>query len=323
MEPTSGDKKRVLYHAVSSYQLLEVLLHRLRFHPRDVAVLVLPDFIAEKYPQYRRIAERGFFQEVRLFPYLRIPHRSQEEVFAQAARCCRDILPCPLGDFSRVYVAGAHFYFTLGLIQERLPFTFFEDAAGMLTRAGELRENLERRYPLHAQIAGEYGLFDGSCPLVQKVVCLKAAQRGPLPANCEDFCVERALEELSPRLRKEVVRLFLPHPLCSRAEAILLTQHLANLGAATWEGQRRLYQRLAQGPLKGVRLLVKPHPDDGMDYREIFPKARVLRQVFPAELLPYAFLWGPKVAYTLDSTSCQNLKRHFIIIQLGREDHGP
>ena len=106
-------------------------------------------------------------------------------------------------------------------------------------------------------------------------------------------------------------------------EAILLTQHLANLGAATWEGQRRLYQSLARGPLKGVRLLIKPHPDDGMDYREIFPKARVLRQVFPAELLPYAFLVGPRVVYTLDSTSCENLKRHFIIIQLGRDHHGP
>lgn len=323
MEPTSGEKRRVLYHAVSSYQLLEAVLHRLRFHPGDPAVLLLPDFIAEKYPKYRRLAERGFFQEVRLFPYLRVPHRSEEEVFAEAAQACRKALPCPLTDFSRVYVAGAHFYFTLCLIQAGIPFTFFEDAAGMLTRAGELEDNLARRYPLHAAIAAKYGLFDGSCPLAREIVCLKSAQRGPLPPHCADFSVELALEELSPRLRKKLVRLFLPHPLCSRAEAILLTQHLANLGAATWEGQRRLYQRLARGPLKGVRLLVKPHPDDGMDYREIFPKARVLRQVFPAELLPYAFLVGPRVVYTLDSTSCENLKRHFIIIQLGRDHHGP
>ena len=106
MEPTSGEKRRVLYHAVSSYQLLEAVLHRLRFHPGDPAVLLLPDFIAEKYPKYRRLAERGFFQEVRLFPYLRVPHRSEEEVFAEAARACRKALPCPLGDFSQVYVRG-------------------------------------------------------------------------------------------------------------------------------------------------------------------------------------------------------------------------
>ena len=172
MEPTSGEKRRVLYHAVSSYQLLEAVLHRLRFHPGAPAVLLLPDFIAEKYPKYRRLAERGFFQEVRLFPYLRVPHRSEEEVFAEAAQACRKALPCPLGDFSRIYVAGAHFYFTLCLIQAGIPFTFFEDAAGMLTRAGELEANLARRYPLHAAIAAKYGLFDGSCPLAREIVCL-------------------------------------------------------------------------------------------------------------------------------------------------------
>ena len=41
---------KVLYHAVSSYQLLEVLLHRWLFHGEQGAALVLPDFIVEKYP---------------------------------------------------------------------------------------------------------------------------------------------------------------------------------------------------------------------------------------------------------------------------------
>ena len=43
---------KVLYHAISSYQLLEVMLHRLLFHPENRAVLLLPDFIVEKYPQW-------------------------------------------------------------------------------------------------------------------------------------------------------------------------------------------------------------------------------------------------------------------------------
>ena len=38
----------VLYHAVSSYQLLEVMLHRLLVYPGRRAALVLPDFIQEK-----------------------------------------------------------------------------------------------------------------------------------------------------------------------------------------------------------------------------------------------------------------------------------
>ena len=41
---------KVLYHAVSSYQLLEVLLHRWLFHGEQGAALVLPDFIVENTP---------------------------------------------------------------------------------------------------------------------------------------------------------------------------------------------------------------------------------------------------------------------------------
>ena len=74
---------KVLYHAVSSYQLLEVLLHRWLFHGEQGAALVLPDFIVEKYPQWQRLEGRGFFDQVALFPYLRIPHGEEGQVTAQ------------------------------------------------------------------------------------------------------------------------------------------------------------------------------------------------------------------------------------------------
>ena len=45
----------VLYHAVSSYQLLEVMLHRIAFHEKEKAILILPDFITGKYPQYKKL----------------------------------------------------------------------------------------------------------------------------------------------------------------------------------------------------------------------------------------------------------------------------
>ena len=318
-----AERPPVLYHAVSSYQLLEVLLHRLLCHPAERAVLLLPDFITDKYPRYRALASRRFFDEVHLFPYRHIPHREEAQVFADAARACRAALPLPLAAYRPVYVAGAHFYFSLCLIRERLPFFFFEDAAGMLSRAEELYRPLLKTYPVHAAIARKYGLFDGSGPCVRGVYCLKRAQTADVSGSFyRDFSVEEALEQLDPRRRRTLVRLFLRRRIRTGAQAILLTQHFAGLGILTGEEQRRLYERLRDGPLRGLRLLIKKHPDDATDYAAIFPQADILRAVFPSELLPYAFRHRPPEAvYTFSSTGVENLRRHFIIRQLGRDPH--
>lgn len=317
----TSDRPVVLYHAVSSYQLLEVLLHRLLYNPRAKAVLILPDFIMQKYPRYKRL--RRFFERVILFPYLHIPHIDEAGIFAAVERKADEMLPLPLEDFSAVYMAGAHFYFSLILIRRQVPFYFFEDAAGMYSRGTELYENLAKGYPLHAAIAQQYGLFDGSQPLIRQIICLKEAQTLPVSGDrFADFSVERALEGLSGRQRRRVVRFFLRRKIRTRAEAILLTQQLARLGCMSWEQQTDLYREYARGPLQGVRLLIKKHPDDTLDYTDIFPGAEQIRSVFPAELLPYVFVGArPSHIYTFTSTGCENLKEHFIIHRLGGKEH--
>ena len=141
---------KVLYHAVSSYQLLEVLLHRWLFHGEQGAALVLPDFIVEKYPQWQRLEGRGFFDQVALFPYLRIPHGEEGQVTAQALSAYDALGLPPLEAFSKVYVAGAQFYFSLCLVAKGLAFSFFEDAAGTLSHPQREAGILAERFPRHA-----------------------------------------------------------------------------------------------------------------------------------------------------------------------------
>ena len=320
--PEKGKRPMVLYHAISSYQLLEVMLHRMAFHQREKAVLILPDFIVGKYPQYRKLASRHFFDEVYLFPYLHIPHRDEECILQDVIRFYREKIPYDISSFSEVYIAGAHFYFSLYLLYCRIPFAFFEDAAG-LSRPEELHRALSKKFPVHAAIARKYGLYDGSHPLVRRIICLKRAQtRDVSGEKYVDFSVEKALQALSLPERKKVIRFFLRHRLQARGNAILLTQHFANLGSMSQGEQRRLYERLRDGALRGIHLIVKRHPDDTLDYREIFPDAYVIRQIFPAELLPYVFREKPEALYTFDSTGCENLSSHFCIQKIEREKDG-
>lgn len=309
----------VLYHAISSYQLLEVMLHRLTFHEKDKAILILPDFIVKKYPQYRKLATRHFFDEVYLFPYLHIPHRNEEMIIEDVVRYYRRVIPYDIASFAEIYVAGAHFYFSLYLIQNKIKFTFFEDAAGMLSRSEELHQTLSKKFPIHAAIAQKYGLYDGSNPLIEKIICLKRAQtRDVSDKKYMDFSVEEALQNLSASKRKKLIHFFLRRRLRTK-KAILLTQNFANLGVMSEAEQRQMCERLRDGILQGVPLMIKQHPDDTFNYREIFPGAYVIRQVFPSELLPYLFRKKPQVIYTFDSTGCENLREHFVIRKIGRK----
>ena len=305
----------VLYHAVSSYQLLEVMLHRIAFHEKEKAILILPDFITGKYPQYKKLKQ--FFYTVYLFPYLRIPHRGERQIVQDVIRHYQRIIPYGLQEFREIYIAGAHFYFTLYLLEKGIPFTFFEDAAGMLSRPQELAAALSKKYPVHGEIAQKYGLFDGTNPYIRRIICLKRAQTCP-DERWEDFSVEDHLRRVSKGKRRAIIHFFLKRAIGTRADAILLTQQYANLGMMSEAEQKRLYERLRDGPLRGIRLVIKPHPDDTLDYGEIFPDAEIIRKTFPSELLPYVFRKKPEVVYTFDSTGCENLQESFSIRRIGR-----
>lgn len=316
----SRDKrKKVLYHAVSSYQLLEAMLHRWYFHRQDKAVLILPDFITKKYPQYKKLAAEKFFDEVYLFPYLHIYHRDEESIHKDVIRYYGQYIPYKITEFEKIYVAGAHFYFTLYLLFYQIPFTFFEDAAGMLSRWEEIRDALKKKYPIHAEIAGKYGLFNGDNPCVEKIVCLKKAQTIETSEPVyQNFSVEEALEKLPFGRRKKLIRFFLKKKIRTKARAILLTQQFCSLGVMSEEEQTQLYTKLKE-KLPG-KILIKKHPDDPLDYRAIFPEAEVIRETFPSELLPYVFRIRPKTVYAVSSAGCENLERHFTIKKMGREE---
>ncbi len=305
----------ILYHAISSYQLLEVMLHKISRNRKEKGILILPDFIIEKYPQYRKLESLKIFDEVYLFPYLQIPHRLEQEILKDVQKFYEVTIPYNIEEFKEIYVAGAHFYFSLYLINKNINFVFFEDAAGMLSRAEELYTNLRVHFPIHAEIAKKYGLFNGDNVLITKILCYEQAQKLEcIDDRCEDFCVENILSTLSFMQRRKVIIFFIKKKIHTYANSILLTQHFSNLGIMSLEEQKELFISLTKSILKEEELIIKTHPDDTLDYKKIYLKAQFIKETFPAELLPYVFKGKrPYVLYTFNSTGCENLKRSFLI----------
>ena len=99
----------ILYHVITTYHLIEAIVHRMRFHKEDKAILVFPDFGAIKFPQYQELKENGMFDDVIVFPYEKIKHSSYEEDVIEQVKA---IIPYSLYEMDKIYVAGAQFYFS-------------------------------------------------------------------------------------------------------------------------------------------------------------------------------------------------------------------
>lgn len=52
----------ILYHAVSSYQLLVLLLHKKKFYPDTPCVILISNWLVDKFPNYRELL--ASFQQI-------------------------------------------------------------------------------------------------------------------------------------------------------------------------------------------------------------------------------------------------------------------
>lgn len=302
----------ILYHAISTFQLLECIIHHLVYTDDKEAVLILPDFIVNKYPRYKQLQKMKLFKKVRLLRYMRIPHNEQTVMRDVAKRYRRDI-GYSLDKFEEVYCAGAHFYFSLYLINNRRPFIAFEDAAGMLSRDKEMYRTLSRKFPVHADIARRNGLFSLDNEYIRKVLCHKASQTKDVSGErFVDFNPVAEMARLDKNVRDKVISFFLDRTYTADPNSvILLTQHFSNLGNMSLEKQEQVYDYIICDVLKNEKVIIKPHPDDLLDYEARYKSVTVIHEKFPSELLPFVFDVRPSRLVTINSTGALLLSGYF------------
>lgn len=298
----------IIYHAVSFYQILSVIVHKATYHNNTPAVLLLPDFITNKLPQYKRIEELGLFDEVYLFPYAKIKFNPLT-IVAATKKWYNRTVPYDIRSFEKIYSAGTHFFFSLVPIKAKLPFTAFEDSKGMIFTPDFLIKPLEDTFPVHAWIAKKYGLFSFKNEFISEVIVDK--KNSDYPVNQTEFCLTDALSQLDDAVRKAVCSIFIDKTYDIRGdEIVLLTEQFSNLGMLTQEQQKALYRYVCETYYKGERLIIKPHPDDKTKYEELIENCTVMREQFPSELFRFVFSAKPKKIVTVSSTAVNHLKNY-------------
>lgn len=307
---------KVIYQALSSYQILECMEHRQIFHKEDDAVLILGTYIVEKFPDCgRQIEKRGLFEYVRLYEFGGFrPER--EEAVQKAGERLKQILPFDIEEVNKIYIAGIHTYLTAWLIQSKIPFAMFEDGSGALSRPWVLAEIARKTSPEKYEILNSYGLYTHTSDLIMEKWCNVDAQLEDFhDEKMRHFNVEEQFDTLDLDVRKQVLEFFGITKQISLPKdcTLLLTQQFANLGQLTFEDHIQIYQYLIDFYLEGDcrRIMLKPHPDDIMYYSKLFPEIGILNGNFPAELLRWAFKKVPERLASISSTGTHMIRNMF------------
>lgn len=303
----------VLYHCISTYHVLQAIVHRNLRHKNDYAVLVIADFTALKFADYTELCGLGFFDETVRLPYREIEH-NPETVITSITQICEERLPQPIEAFTEIYVAAAHYYFSLYLIEKQIPFHFFEDGCGIISKPKVSYDIVKNYQAIQADIAQSYGMFDGDNPYVKDIICNVSAQSFPLTdGRVTDFDVVRELYSCGKELRENIFRLFRMEKtdLDFGNGAVVFTQQLANLGIVSFEEQICIYQIACDFFLHGKKLFFKVHPDDVMYYSLLFPESTILKGRYPAELMPFLSDRMAETSFTVFSSSVLSVRSGF------------
>lgn len=301
----------LLFHAVSTYQLLLLIEYKLKYHIKDKAILLAANTLAQKVPHYDNLKKH--FESILLYE-LEKPEYGNKPIGEAIREYFEAVLKMQgynIVDFDEVYVAGAHQCFGLYLALNGIPFTYFEDTAGMLSTP-EILFEMEEKYPIKRDYNMKYGLYDGTCLCIKKIVCNQNAQCKELD-NVEHFDVVEELLRLSEEDREWIIKIFTDVQMLNikKNSVLFLTQHFADLQILSFEQQILIYQTVFDYFFDGKDIVIKPHPNDLMYYGKLFPQYKIIREVFPSEFLPIMFANKPDMIATVSSPTINNLYRYF------------
>lgn len=302
----------VLYQVISTYQLLNAIVHKEKNHPEEKCVLIISKWLTQKHPNYEELNQ--FFDKIIIMD---ASVRIGENFIKENSEYCKGLLRenrLDIGDFSEIHAMGCHYSFGIFLTSNKIPYYFWEDASGITSRPEVLYNIYEKANPSAAQLCEQYKLFDGSGKGVIKRYCNQRAQKEGFDlSNTVNFEIVKELEELEAEKALTVRRFFTDAEdiVIDGEYVLLLTQHFFNLKVMSFSDQALIYQLFVDYFFPDKKIVFKTHPDDLMYYGILFPSAEVIRKKFPSEFLTALLKNPPHTIATVSSTAIDNLRPYF------------
>ncbi|SCY96697.1 hypothetical protein SAMN05720606_113169 [Paenibacillus polysaccharolyticus] len=299
----------ILYHAINSYQLLTCMIHCKLNHEKDEKIIIISNFLTRKHSNYIQLENLGFNKVIVLNE---VPENVSdiEEYFDDIFKNNS----ISINHFNDIYVSGANGFFGIYLCKRNIEFNLFEESSGIISRP-ELLINIEENLSLKTiDLCKTYGLYDGKNKLIKDVYCnINAQLEGFYEEKAKHFGVIEELHRLSSDQRNDIIAFFGSKSSYGKAKesVLVLTQHFANLKIMSFEDQILIYQYLVDYFCEKTQVVFKPHPDDLLYYKKLFPESTVIQEKFPSELIPFIWDEKPNTIMTISSSGIANLKDDF------------
>lgn len=314
-----------IYYAMTKFHLLFCLTHRMLRGTDEEPILILYSGLSDVKIYQKKILEKRLFSEVLIIDEIQMRHNwigvADLEDTANIDYDIQSIiteldnwLPFDISEANEIFLTNDHWALGIYCISKKIPYYFYEDGAGMLSKPNYSYELVYRQNKTQAHIAKYIGAFSNNENVIAKFADLTNQSEGFSDTKAVHYSVTDSLGELSQSALNDVLDIFGMEQIHIKGDnlAVLFTEHFINMKRLTVLQQYELYALIIDYFAKNTDLIIKPHPNDiHVNYTEIFPKARIISRNFPSELLPYCVDKSIDYGVAACSTAVLGLKKYF------------
>lgn len=309
----------IFYYAITNYHILNCILHKLKYHRSESAIL----YISKWHPEHKKLIDRldklDFFDHVLVFEEVVFPslnqHISKNQIKSDIEYIVNNISPnLDLEKYNEINVCGDHYGLGVYLVYHKIPYNYFEDGCGILSNESLLMNNIKGFEYSRYQILKSLNIPGNAKNVLNRFGNLDKQLDGYSNSKDIHFSVPVELKKISMKTLKEILFIFCDDSKFDTFDDadLILTFHYNNLGILTLEEQRIFYGYLIDYFSNSKNVVIKPHPSDIQpNYENWYPNAYVLSRSMPSELLPFFIKNKFCRAITGWSTSIYNLSDNF------------
>lgn len=285
-----------LYYALTPYQLLSVVLHKMTLNDNK-AVLYISDIMRNSDQIFTRLKKTKVFENVEIFPDKKIlseRHRVATDFSATDFNIQKNneivLANCHEMDiYDNYYVCADHFPLGIYYNSCNTPYNFFEEGNGQQSKSDvTIEHTIKETDPFLYPIVVELGLFGRNDNVINRYIDMRSQREGYEDDKAIDFCISDILRNKLSKKNKSDLRIifdFVQPKITAENSIIFLPQHNVNLGVFTCEQQLYQSSLLLDYFADGYKKYIKPHPSDIFTDYSAFDDVTILDGNYPVELL--------------------------------------